>query len=358
MQDIFAQAAAALSRGQVLESQANPTGLAGAVRCYDEAIALLRRLPLSAEPTRRELARATMNRGNALQRQPSAALLGDAVRAYDEAIALFRSLPLDRNPEDRNSLGAAWMNRGHALYVQATRESLTEAARSQLEAIDTLKPLPLDSSRAVRLNLSAAWLNLGNTLLALGEPGRAMAATAEALSLTAPGEDEDPALADVSLKARRARCEALSRALIASLNNDQPTESLVDEASDIVDDGLALARTWESRGLPLFRPNAARLFRFGSQLYGAYMPDFLAEFVLEHLDPDRSAGAMPMVEDSFLAATEAIARARTDLENRRTVFLDTPETTRLIERLRDLRAAAARLAELRRAYPAPATVPA
>lgn len=350
MQEIFAQAAAALSRGQILESQATATGLAAAVRCYDEAITLLRKLPASAEPVRRELARATMNRGNALQQQPVAAFLADAVRAYDESIALFRSLPIDQNPEDRNSLGAAWMNRGHALYQQATRPSFIEAARSQLEAIDTLKPLSIDEARAYRLNLAASWLNLANTLLALGETGRALEASGEAIRLAAPGEDSDPALADIGLKARRARCEALSRELIMSLDTNQPTEPFVDEASDVVDEGLSLARTWESRGLPLFRPIAARLFRFGAQLYGAYLPDFLAEFVLEHLDPARSTGAMPMVDDSFQAASEAITRARADLEGRRTVFLDTPETARLLQRLRDLREAEARLAELRREH--------
>ncbi len=353
MQEILDQAAAALSRGQVLESQATPTGLAAALRCYDEAVALLRRLP-SSEPARRELARAVMNRGNALQRQPSPALLPEAVRAYDEAIALFRSLPIDANPEDRNSLGAAWMNRGHALYTQATTASLTESARSQLEAIATLKPLPLEAARAHRLNLSAAWLNLANALLGLADPVRALPASAEAMALAAPGEDSDPALADIGLKARRARCDALSRSLVAALNSSQPTEALADEASDVVDDGLALARLWESRGLPIFRPIAARLFRFGAQLYAAYMPDFLAEYLLEHLDPTRSTGAMPMVADSLQAATDALARVRVDLEDRRTIFLDSPETARLLQRLRDVREADARLAELRREYLPPA----
>jgi hypothetical protein len=350
VQDTLSQAAAALTRGQTLEAQGNPTALAAAVRCYDEALTLLRTLPTGDETVRRELARAAMNRGNALQRQSVPALLPEAVRAYEEAISRFRSLPIDRNPDDRNSLGAAWMNRGHALYLQATAASLAEAARSQTEAIETLRPLPLDEARSYRLNLSASWLNLANALLALGEAGRGLRAGREAAALAAPGEDSDPALADIGLKARRAACEAISRELIGAIDTRQPTDALADEASDLVDEGLATARKWESRGLPIFRPIAARLFRFGTQLYGAYLPNFLAEFVLEHLDPARSAGAMAMVEDGYEAAGAAIARARADLEGRRTIFLDTPETTRLLQRLRDLREAEARLGELRREH--------
>lgn len=347
MDETLSRAAASIAHGQTLESQGTPASLADATRCYDEVIALLRTLPLASEPVRRELARAWMNRGNALQRQPAPIALADAVRAYDEAIAFYRTLPLDKNPDDRNSLGAVWMNRGHALYAQADPASLAESARSQREAIEMLRPLPLDANRSFRINLAAAWLNLANSLLALGEPARALAAARDAIALAAPAEDNDPALADIGLKARRALCEALGRQLVSADATEQPTESLADEASDVVDDALALARRWESRGVPLFRPIAARLFRFGAQLYGAHLPDFLAEFVLEHLDPERSAGAMPDGEEFYLAAGEALARARQDLENRRTVFLESPETTRLLERLRDLRAAELRVAELR-----------
>lgn len=347
MQQILAQAAAALARGQVLEDQATPVGLAGAVRCYDEALALLRSLPADDETVRREQARASMNRGNALQRQPSSALQAEAVRAYDEAIALLGTPPADAPDGDRNMLAAAWMNRGLALYSRTDSAGQTEAAHSLHEAIALLGPLPPDASRDLRINLAAAWLNLANVLLGPDDFGPARAAARESAALATPDDDTDPTLADIALKARRAECAAILGLLFSLPPRSPSIASLAGEGSDLVDEGLALARRWESRGVPVFRPIAARLFRQGLEFYRWSLPNFLAEFVLEHLDPERSPGAMIMVDDSLVAARQALTAARSDLENHRTIYLDTPETTRLLQRLHDLRAAEQRLAELR-----------
>lgn len=336
-----------LREGQAFESRATADSLAAALRCYEQSLSLLRTLPIAHAEVRHQLAIVSMNRANALQRLNSPTALANSVQAYDEAIAFFRTLPLDENPELRNSLGAAWMNRGHALYLQSDPARVAESVRSHAEAVTTLRTLPLDSNRSFRLNLAAAWMNQANALLALDDDQPAADAAREALSIAAPGETQDPLLADIGLKARRARCEAIGRLLFRAARRGQPTDPLADEASDLVDDGLALARRWESRGEARFRPVATRLFRFGAQLYRMHLPDFLAEFLLEHIDPDRSAGAMSDAGEFYDMAAESLAIARQDLESRRTIFLDTPETQQLLERLRDIRAAEARLAELR-----------
>lgn len=355
LSELLAHADTFLREGHALESTATPAAFADALRRYDAAIAMLHSpVLLPHEPVRAGLAVLCMNRGNVLQRQGAFA---DSIRAYDEAIAFFRTLPLDAHHGYRNSLGAAWMNRGHAHLLIGEPAALAEAARSQREALDLLRTLPLDADRSYGINLAAASLNLANILLALGEPSRALDAAHQATLAAIPGEDSDPNFADVSLKARRASCEALGHLIARGSTQNEPIEAFADEASDVVDDALALARRWEARGLPVFRPIAARLFRFGAQLYAAHLPDFLAEFVLEHLDPARSAGAMPGTQEFYLAAAEAISRARADLETRRTVFIDSPETTRLLERLRDLRAAEQRLAELHARHVAPAPPP-
>jgi hypothetical protein len=346
--DTLARADAIIVEGQTLEAPGTPAAITAALRCYDAAIALLRAAnPPAHELLRHQLARAWMNRANALQRRPAPA---DAIAAYDEAIALFRTLPLDRTPGYRNNLAAAWMNRGHALQATDDPAQLAESARSLETALDLFRTLPLDTDPSHRINLAAASLNLAHVRLLLADSARALAAARKAAAIAAPGQENNPALADIALKAHRAACDAIGRLLVHADAQHEPADALADEASDIVDDALALARRWEARGVPLFRPIAARLFRFGAQLYAVHLPDFLAEFVLEHLDPARSLGAMPFDEEFHLAAAEALARARNDLAAQRTVFLESPETTRLLQRLHDLRDAEARLTELRHTH--------
>ncbi len=345
--EIFAQAAQLLREGQVLESRPTADSLAAALRCYEQAIVILRTLPLAQPDVRHQLALAAMNRGNALQRQNTPDSLERAIQAYDEAIAFFRTLPLDQLPDARNSLGAAWMNRGHAFHLKADPAAIVESVRSQEEAISVLRTLPLDAHPSFRINLAAAWMNQANALLAIDEDDRADASAREAIVLTTPLEQQQPALADVSLKARRARCEAIGRILYRSNRRGEPTDALADEASDLVDDGLALSRRWESNGFPHFRATATRLYAFGAQLYRLHLPDFLAEFLLEHLDPEQSPGAVADSPDLHFIASDTLTQAKLDLESRQRFFLDTPETSRLLDRLRTLRDAETRLGALR-----------
>jgi len=345
--DTFAQVSQLMRDGQALESRPSPESLPEAVRLYEQAISLLRTLPLSETNVRHQLALAAMNRGNALQRQNTPESIDRALQAYDEAIAFFRTLPLDEHPDARNSLGAAWMNRGHAYHLKADPAATVESVRSQEEAIAVLRTLPLDAHPSFRVNLAAAWMNQANALLAIDEDDRADAAGREAIALTTPLEQQQPALADIGLKARRARCEAIGRILYRSSRRGEPTESLADEASDLVDDGLALARRWEADGFPHFRATATRLYAFGAQLYRLHLPDFLAEFLLEHLDPEQSRGAMSGSPDLYFIAADTLTQAKLDLESRHQIFLDTPETARLLDRLRTFREAETRLTSLR-----------
>jgi len=345
--EVFAQVAQLMREGQALESKSTPESLAGALRLYEQAIALLRTLPMAQADVRHQLALAAMNRGNALQRQNTPETLDRAIQAYDEAIAFFRTLPLNELPDARNSLGAAWMNRGHAFQLKNDPSALVEAVRSQQEAISLLRTLPLDGHLSFRVNLAAAWMNQANALLGIDEDDRAADAAREALSIATPLEQQQPAFADIGLKARRARCEAIGRLLYRSSRRGESTDALADEASDLVDDGLALARRWEAAGLPHFRATATRLYAFGAQLYRLHLPDFLAEFLLEHLDPDQSPGAMSGSPDLYFIASDTLTQAKLDLESRHQIFLDTPETGRLLERLHTLREAETRLNVLR-----------
>lgn len=85
---------------------------------------------------------------------------------------------------------------------------------------------------------------------------------------------------DLALKARRALGDALGRLLVAP---DADQEAIARQASDVVDDALALIRYWSAQTGTSFYLLAMRFFRFGVQLYRFHQPHFLAEFIDENL---------------------------------------------------------------------------
>ena len=356
-------AAAWLTRAQSLEAEATPDALASAAHAYECAITLLRARPSTAPALRRDLALAHLNHGNALQKLATPASLPAAVAAYDAAVALLASPDLAADPAAQNTLGAAWINRGHALHRQATPDTLAAAVDSHRAAIAVLAALPLHPSATTspeaafnhRLNLAGAWTNLATTLLDFGSaPGRYTAvrdATTQSLDLLALDDlpRAHPAAAELSLLARRTRCDALGH-LIFAVSDPVLARDLSDEAGDIVDDGLALVRHWEQRGVPHFRPLAAHLYHFGAQLYRLHQPHFLAEFLLEHLDPAQSPGASPDDRTLHAIADDAVATALRTLRAPRLIHADDPATQRQVETLRSLQAAEQSLAALRRAH--------
>lgn len=350
---LLESAALWLRRGQACEAQATPAALDEAVRCYNEAIAQLTTLlssvsrPQSPEFQRR-LAIVWMNRGNALQKQLPAEDLEESVRSYDQAIDLFGSV---QGPEDftaRNSLGAAWMNRGQALHRQGTAPALAEALRSQREAIAVLRALPLQQDISFRLNLAGALMNEANVLLGDGlrRHDQARTSAKASLALVLTQEAIHPGAAGLALQARRALCDAIGQLLVANTTN-LSVSALADEAGDVVDDGLALARLWEQKGRHDLRPLAERLFYFGVQLSRLHQPQFLAEFVLESLDPERSPGALPGTPALYQVAEEAIASTLEALRGVQRLSAEDPLSARLLQTWKELQEAAKRLAELR-----------
>ena len=329
-----------LQLGQKLEAEGK---IADAIAAYDRAIALLRSSGSSREiADRRALGIAWMNRGNALQKLPassherervdSESTHPDVLAAYDAAIALFETLPYETDPAFRNHLGAAWLNRGHALLV-ANR--LADAAHSFEQAIALLQTLPLETDPYYRLNLSGAQTNLAHATFAT-TPERALAATRAALETLRDVERAHDAFAAMSLRARRAMVMAIGEIL---RRGSQET-ALANEATDAIEDGLALMRDYETRGNPTLRPLAARLFQLGAQIYRIHQPHFLAEFVLESLaTPSLAADpAFRTVADAALADTLA------DLQRPQLFVAGTPDSDRRRDIAATLRSAQERLA--------------
>jgi hypothetical protein len=354
-------AAERLRHGKAAEALGTEAALVEAVRAYDAALALLRAEPPGGgNDVRYELARVWMNRARARQKAGNRAGFADAVLAYDEAIAAGSLLPIATHPDYRNCLGAAWLNRGQVLLQLGDPASLPAAIRSQEKAVELLRPLPIDRDLDYRLNLAGAELNLANALLIAADPTtleRARCAAKNAVVLVSAGEDATAQLADLGLKARRALCEALGRLLFAAAADEATVRELADEASDAVDTGLGVARRWEQRGVPHFRPLAGRLYRFGAQLYQLHQPHFLAEFLLENLDPASAPAAWTASAEFQEIALTTVTRAREELGRRPMLDVDPAATAALLETSRSLAQAGQRISELSREFSSASSVP-
>jgi hypothetical protein len=328
-----------LRRGQSHESRAE---LTAALASYAESIALLTALPAGtsfdgARSVDRALALAWMNRGNALLkchvlRDTSP---GEAVQAYDQAIALLAPL-VAAAPTDhalRNSLGAAHLNRASALLALAPREAGAGALASADRAVAALRALPLEDNIFYRTNLAGAWLNRASALLAIDlEVAQISARTA--LDLVADAASDHLPAASAALGARRTLLAIIGRELTTPRDD---VAALLGEASDLIDDGLALTRTWEARHVAAFHSAAAQLFVAGAMLYASHQPHFLTEFL----------GENPALAREFPAvAQDALALARRTAHERCLVADSAEPLSRTFTTLAELSALARRLAVL------------
>lgn len=252
-----------------------------------------------------------MNRGHALMLQADGSGLAAALDAYNEAIIRLRPVISGSdpaNPSWTNSLAAALMNRGHLLHRLHGIAQATLALAAYDEAAALLRPLlaspdlrppnsNLQPSSWPRRNLAGTQLNRANLLLDLSRFTESVNAAREALGWTTPHEHDDAIDADLALKARRALCDAIGRLIVEPGANQ---ETLAHEATDLVDDALAVARGWIARGEHTLRPLSLRFFRYGTQLYRFHQPHFLAEFIQENL-----ASATGELRDIALEAIDA-----------------------------------------------------
>lgn len=372
-----------LQFGQKLEAE---NKIVDAIAAYDRAIAVVRTNGSSRElADRRALGIAWMNRGNALQKLPrsrqpapgdaaSAAApdpLVDSLRAYDTAIALFETLPYETDPTFRNHLGAVWLNRGHALLVA---EDLEAAAHAFEQSVALLQALPVDTDPYYRLNLAGALTNLAHATY-VAKPPRALAAARTALATLREVERAHEAFAAMSLRTRRTLVMAIGEILRHGISvpaatppsgtgvppvnesaspSSRPTSpapaasacatpaEIAAEATDAIEEGLALTREFESQGNAALRPLASRLFRLGAQIYRVHQPHFVAEFVLETL----SAPTLGADADFRATAGEALADTLADLNRPQLFMAGTEDSDRRREIAQSLRDAQERLSTL------------
>jgi hypothetical protein len=286
------QASALMKRGMGLVNERGPEAISEALACFDRARDLRCRLPFGTVPRfAYSLAACWLNRAEALMQPGGGDHLSLAIQALDEAIVLLSALPLDRDPRFPRRLAIAHQNRGLALQAQG--DSCRAAAVAAFT--DAIAILEGDHVEAVsdrpRL-LAAAWTNLANARASeatSSSAALARAAANRAMALIAPFEGTDPDSAEIGLHARHVACRVIARRLAEASTTADGRSHDVHDASDLADEGLDLVQRWERQGLARFREVAFDLFRFGAGVYAQYQPQFLHEFLVERLDPDRSS---------------------------------------------------------------------
>jgi hypothetical protein len=308
---INAEASALMKRGIGLLQDGTHESVLEALRCFDEALVLRRRVPPGHAPFQGYLlAACLLNRADALVRLGGEAPLGHALLAYEEGIEVLRALPLSDDPRFPRRLAMAHQNRGLALQLRRTAADLAAAAGAFTEAIAVL-----DHERSAAIPdreylRGVVWLNLANLEAARNEPGsqdRSRDAATWALAYVASLEDTDPEAAEAGLRARHVLCQSCAIALSQPAAAGETMPEDVHDATDAVDEGLALVRRWEQRGVMRFRPLAFDLFRFGARVYARFQPQFLVEFVEENMDPDQSSSGYVESGEMQWAAQEALS---------------------------------------------------
>lgn len=324
------------NRGICLLTHTGQELLPAALEDFDRAIALRRQAPLDAG-NRWGLAAGLMNRGDVLQR------LGgndhEARAAYDEAVAHLEILQPFKSPAVLQRLALAWSNRG------LVAEDPDQARRCFDRCLGLLA---MQENLPQLLTRGSALLNRGRQVLSIEADAPAAAADArEAMALLASHARDDAAAAEQSLHARH----LLARALCSWLDGDRRTPDLTDDwiatATDTVEEALALERHWSRKGVAHLRSLALELFQLGLEVYRVCQPHFLAEFILESLDPEVSTGA-PSDDPAFQqAAALALHRALNEAARRAAAAtLDPAELEKQTTILAALRAADLRLAAL------------
>jgi hypothetical protein len=270
--------------GLEIMAKAGPEAAARALACFDRALDLRRQLPVETRPMLQyDLAGTWLNRAAALVSIGGADSVRAALCAYDTAIQLLCALPLDADPRFPRRLAIAFQNRALARRGQGD-EGVQLAREDFLQALVTLG-LDLCDALADRSSLLATvWVNLAD--IQANEPTedawrRAIASTNEARHLIGDTERKDVAAAEIGLMARHICCRAVAKCLARGNDGIGAVPDDLHVATDAADEGLELARFWESHGLQRFRDLAEDLFRFGAQAYGMFQPHFVAEFISE-----------------------------------------------------------------------------
>lgn len=335
-------------RGIVLLSANDVSLLPEALWCFEKAIVLRRDLPLEENVWFRwGLCAGWMNRGDVLTRMGRPELLDEALRSYDEALGHLEKMPLVEEPNKLGRHALAWMNRAITLRAQRTPESLEKALRSLDNARTLLEAHATPERQVDFLTLATLAMNRAALLIEAAPPRmlEAMDATAEAAFLAQPLEKTDLLGAEVALKSRHVYCHAVAMLLESPPVDARRADGWIMQATEWVEEAMGLTAWWERKG-HAFKELRLELFHYGCRIYLAYQPHFMAEFLLDVLDPERGSALHACAEDLHAAGLDALAMAAEVLKRRGPLDFGLQGMDRLLEVIGDLNLAAQRIKKL------------
>lgn len=342
-----AEAKVLMKRGIALLTAGTPSALLKALHCFDHALAIRRQLPLDSSSFYRWLLTACwMNRGDVLTRLGSPSHLAAAIQSFDEAIHHLQLLPLEEDPQYRSRLALAWMNRSLALRAQATPASRSEAVECLSHAQRTLEESATPERPLGDSMLCTLLVNRAALLLEISPPRmqEAMHAAAEVLEMCRSTEHHVLQSAELGLKARHIFCHAVAMLLETPPVDTTRADEWIHQATDQVDEAMHLTASWEKPGMPgHFHALRHELFRFGCSLLLAYQPHFMAEFLLDVLDPDNGSSLLARDKALCQAGLEALTLAASELRRRGPLDLGLQGMDRLLAVLESLSLASARI---------------
>ena len=304
---INAEASVLMKRGIAFMEEPRREAAIDALHCFDEALELRRRVPADHSPFQGYLlAACLLNRADALVRINDVGPVAAALASYDEGIEVLRALPLAEDARYPRRLAMALSEpRARAAGPRTGRRRrrrgrvCRRARGAGRRALARHRGPRLPPRRGVaepRQPPRVARRPRGARRRARRRRARARAASPES-------KPADPPAAAAGLQARHVLCRVCAHRLSQATGDEMPED--VHEATDAVDDGLALVRSWEQRGGPWFRALAFDLFRFGARVYAHYQPQFLEEFIEDNMNPALSSAGYVESPEMVLAAHEA-----------------------------------------------------
>ena len=320
--------------------------LASAVQCFETAISIRSREEDPGFETRWSLAAAWMNRGDALGRLPGRTNLEEVIVSNEKAEKLLDGFSLESNTAFRTRLAMTLLNRGEAyvrLSTQYGGEYAEDALASFGRAVDMLREGVKQGNEESRRMLAVALTNLCRSRLVLFQTGsqESSAEAREALQIVTATSELNADLILMDLTCRVVLCR--------SLENPADVKGTTSEMTDLVEEGLARAMSLVVDGVvpPALCGLVSELFRCGADVYRRYLPRFLAEYLLDHLDPERGESVFSNCALCHEVAVESLWTAIAIIQEKGFSGMGSSEFDREADLQTDWNKCRERLAEIR-----------